>query len=345
MMQTPSDPLNHAEELLRSGHKADARELLANYLKGNPDSAKGWWLMSYAVEDLDHQYECLERVLELYPHHRKAQKRLDALRGEILPAKGPLAKLQQSSLSPPIIALIVVLGCVGLAVIGFVGYQLFLPGQSSSPTQAVITEADAPSPTVAGAADQFSITDTPAIATTITQTPVPEATHTPLISSTPTVDPNATPTPISENQIGTSVGEYPPDFTLINAITNEEVNLYDYFGQPVLIVFLNTLAKECDPEMPGLQTVYEKYQEQGLVVLGVGVGSSQSALRNYTGRFGGLTFPLLSDWEHTIANSYDVSGVPTNFFIRKNGKIWQVSYGAMKEETLDAVVGSILRMP
>jgi peroxiredoxin len=141
------------------------------------------------------------------------------------------------------------------------------------------------------------------------------------------------------------VGEYPPDFTLINAITNEEVNLYDYFGQPIVIVFLNTLAKECEPEMPGLQAVYEKYQDQGLVVLGVGVGSSQSALRNYTGRFGGLTFPLLSDWEHTIAKSYDVSSVPINFFIRKNGKIWQVSYGAMKEETLDAVVGSILRMP
>jgi len=341
-MQTQPDPLDQAEELLRSGYKADARELLATYLKEKPGSAKGWWLMSYAVGDLDKEYECLERVLELYPGHRKAQKRLNALREEILPSKSPLEKLQQSSRSLPMIALIVVLGCVGLAVIGFVGYRLFFSGKEPSPTQSIIAGATAPSST---AIDQLAITNTPEATSTITQTPVPAATHTPLISPTPTVDPNATTTPISEHQIGTSAGEFPPDFTLINAITNEEVNLYDYFGQPILIVFLNTLAKECDPEMPGLQVVYEKYQDQGLVVLGVGVGSSQSALRNYTGRFGGLTFPLLSDWEHTIAKSYDVSDVPTNFFIRKNGKIWQVSYGAMKEETLDAVVGSILRMP
>jgi peroxiredoxin len=342
MTQNPSDPLDRAEELLRSGYKADARELLSSYLREQPDSAKGWWLMSFAVGDLDQQYECLERVLELHPGHRKAQKRLNALRGEILPAKGPLEKLQQSSRSLPMIALIVVLGCLGLVVVGFVGYRLFFFDQEPSPTQDVIAGIAVPSSTVA---EQQLITDAPGVAPTITQTPIPAVTQTPLISPTPTIDPNATPTPVPENKIGSGVGEYPPDFTLINAITNEEVNLYNYFGQPILIVFLNTLAKECDPEMPGLQAVFEKYQDQGLVVLGVGVGSSQSALRNYTGRFGGLTFPLLSDWEHTIANSYDVSDVPTNFFIRKNGKIWQVSYGAMKEETLDAVVGSILRMP
>jgi hypothetical protein len=37
--------------------------------------------------------------------------------------------------------------------------------------------------------------------------------------------------------------------------------------------------------------------------------------------------------------------VPTTFFIRKNGKIWQVNHGAMKEGELDAVVSTILRMP
>jgi peroxiredoxin len=253
--------------------------------------------------------------------------------------------LQQSLPTHLIIALILILGCVGLAVIGFLGYRLVFPGQNPSPTQGVIAQGAAPSSTVSKMADQSSITETPAVPPTITQTPVPEATYTPLVSNTPTVDPNATQTPIPENKIGTSVGQFPPDFTLINAISNAEVNLYEHFGQPIVLVFFYTLAVESEPEMPGLQAIYEKYQDQGVVVLGIGVGSSQSALRNYTGRFGGLTFPLLSDWEHTIARSYDVSGVPTTFFIRKNGKIWQVNYGAMKEDELDAVVSSILRMP
>ena len=82
-----------------------------------------------------------------------------------------------------------------------------------------------------------------------------------------------------------------------------------------------------------------------MVVLGVGVGSSRPALRNYTGRFGGLTFPLLSDWEHTVARDYEVGRVPTNVFIRRNGRIWQVSPKAMNEAQLDAMVATLYNMP
>jgi peroxiredoxin len=179
----------------------------------------------------------------------------------------------------------------------------------------------------------------------IEQTPSPAATYTPLVSITPTTNSNATRTPIPENLTGINVGQFPPGFTLIDAVTNAEVNLRDFTGKPIVLVFLNTLATECEPEMPGLQAVYKKYQDQGLVVLGVGVGSSQSALRNYTGRFGGLTFPLLSDWEHTTAGIFDVETLPTNFFIRKNGKIWQVSSVTLTEGELDTVINSLLKVP
>jgi len=133
---------------------------------------------------------------------------------------------------------------------------------------------------------------TPTPLPVVEQTPSPTVIYTPLVSITPTTNPNATYTPIPENLIGSSVGQFPPDFTLINAVTNAEVNL-----------------------------------------------------RNYTGRFGGLTFPLLSDWEHSIARTYEVDTLPTNFFIRKNGKIWQVSSEALTEVELDTMINSLLQVP
>jgi peroxiredoxin len=344
MTPTSSDSLERAEELLRSGYKVDARALLIDYLEENPDSAKGWWLMSYAVDDFDQQYECLERVLELHPNHRKAQERMKALMKGALPTRNPLARLQQIELSRPVMALILVVGVVGLLVVGYLGYRLLFSGQTPIPTEADIAQILEASATVAADSNMdIAITNTPIPPPDATHTP--GATHTPLVSNTPTPDPNATLTPLPENLIGNSAGLYPPDFTLINAVTNEEVNLYEQFGKPIVIVFLNTLAKECEPEMPGLQAVYEKYQGQDLVVLGVGMGSSQSALRNYSGRFGGLSFPLLSDWEHNIARAYEVTDVPANFFIRRNGKIWQVSYGAMTEEALNTAIDSLLKVP
>ncbi len=342
MPQTPSNPLEQAEALLRAGKRDEARRLLIGYLDENPASAKGWWLMSYAVDDFDQQFDCLERVLELSPNHRKAQDRLAALKGKALPPKSLISRLKQTPVPVPIIALILFFGCFGLMVIGYLGYQILFPVQPEMPAQAGTAQnLDSTSTAAADIELSLTSTNTPAPLASATQ----KATNTPLVSITPTPDPNATRTPIPGSQVGSQVGQYPPDFTLINAVTNAEVNLHALFGQPLVIVFLNTLAIECEPEMPGLQAVYEKYQDQGLVVLGIGVGSSQSALRNYTGRFGGLSFSLMSDWEHEVAGIYEVATLPTNIFVRKNGRIWQVSYNAMTESELDTVIASLLKVP
>ena len=353
MARSQSEILEQTAELLRSDQKEEAQELLGRFLKENPNSVRGWWIMSYAVSDLDQQITCLQRVLNLSPNHSKAQARLDRLsqKTEKSEPSTPTSKSKNFqnlhlSLSKPAIAILIVFGCLGFLALGYFGYQIFFPANNSVPTQAEIAQDSQTSSIVMGKTATPAWTVTPTAFETAIPTDIStEATRTPLISVTPTINQNATATNVPEGQIGTAAGQFPPDFTLINAVTNAEVNLREFVGQPVLIVFLNTLAKECEPEMPGLQAVYEKYQDQGLVVLGVGVGSSQSALRTYTGRFGGLSFPLLSDWEHEIAKDYNVSNLPTNIFVRKNGKIWQVSYGAMTEAEIEAVIASVLKVP
>jgi len=342
------DPLSRAAQLLRSGYREDARELLVGFLKDNPNSAKAWWLMSYAVNNPDQQVSCLNRVLMLSPNHSGAQSRLAALTGESGETSTDTIRTtsgrKTASLSRPAMALLVAFGCIGFLIVGYFGYQIFFSPSNLLPTQASVAQNPG-SGLISTLEPSFTWTSTPTLQPTSTLTVPPKATVTPLISNTPTSDPNTTRTPIPENLIGIGSGQYPPDFTLINAVTNADVSLRDYIGQPVIIVFLNTMSPESGLEMPELQSVYEKYQDQGLVVLGIGVGASQSALRTYTGRFGGLTFPLLSDWEHEIASTYEIDTVPTNFFIRKNGRIWQVSVGMLKADELDATIASILKVP
>ena len=341
-MQQSSDTLEQVEDLLRTGNKEDARRLLIGFLKEYPESAKGWWLMSFAVSDPDQQFECMERILAIHPNHRKALARMASLVRESQPM-GAALKEKLSGFSLPGIAFIVIFGCVGLMVIGYLTIRIFSSGQKTLNSQAEIAQDLQPSATLITHSALSLNTPTPS--PMVEQTPSPAVTHTPLVSITPTTNPNAARTPIPENLIGNSVGQFPPDFTLFDAVTNAEVNLREFTGKPIVLVFLNTLATECEPEMPGLQAVYKKYQDQGLVVLGVGVGSSQSALRNYTGRFGGLTFPLLSDWEHTTAGIFDVETLPTNIFIRKSGKIWQINSVALTESEMDTVITSLLKVP
>lgn len=77
--------LEQAEELLRAGKRQAALPLLAEYLQGHPNSARGWWMLSLAVTDLRQQIDCMERVLVIDPNYGPAQARLDKLEQMLAP--------------------------------------------------------------------------------------------------------------------------------------------------------------------------------------------------------------------------------------------------------------------
>ena len=87
------------------------------------------------------------------------------------------------------------------------------------------------------------------------------------------------------------------------AISGDELPLSRYAGQVVLVV--NT-ASQCGftPQYEGLQTLHEKYQQQGLVVLGFPCDQfghqepgDESAIDEFCRLNFGVTFPLFSKVE------------------------------------------------
>ena len=70
--------------------------------------------------------------------------------------------------------------------------------------------------------------------------------------------------------VASASGEEKPAGALgfkMNSITGQEVNLADYKGKVALMV---NVASKCGytPQYEGLEAMYEKYQDKGLVVLG-----------------------------------------------------------------------------
>lgn len=77
------DPLQQAEQYLKEGKTQSALPLLAGYVKQHPNSAKGWWLLSFVVPDAKQQIECLERALRLDPQSAPVRSRLEKLKGTV----------------------------------------------------------------------------------------------------------------------------------------------------------------------------------------------------------------------------------------------------------------------
>jgi tetratricopeptide (TPR) repeat protein len=73
------DPLQQGVKAYRTGNKTEARRLLMQAIKENPDDERGWgWLYNAASNDKERE-ACLRNMLRINPKNEKAQTLLDDL--------------------------------------------------------------------------------------------------------------------------------------------------------------------------------------------------------------------------------------------------------------------------
>ncbi len=127
------------------------------------------------------------------------------------------------------------------------------------------------------------------------------------------------------------VGTKAPEFTLPDQ-NGEMKSLADYRGQKVILYFYpKDMTAGCTKQACAFGELYPQFREKGAVVLGVSKDSVKSHKR-FEEKYG-LPFPLLSDTEKTVIQSYDVwkekktagkvsmGVVRTTYLINENGII------------------------
>jgi peroxiredoxin len=111
-----------------------------------------------------------------------------------------------------------------------------------------------------------------------------------------------------------------PDFVSEN-LRGGNTGLADYKGKIVLLNFWATWCMPCRAEMPGMETLWQKYKEQGLVIAAVSVDEGSRGRIETFSKLLDLSFPILLDPESEVSDLYKVSNMPTSFLIDRNGKI------------------------
>ncbi|MFQ5856778.1 MAG: TlpA family protein disulfide reductase [Anaerolineae bacterium] len=138
-----------------------------------------------------------------------------------------------------------------------------------------------------------------------------------------------------------NVGDVAPDFTLKN-LEGEKISLSDFEGQPVLINFWATWCAPCRIEMPAIENMYQKYKDDGFVVLAADVEESITVVRSFVDSMG-LTFPILLDYKGDIARrDYRIRGYPTSYFVGRDGKIVAAHRGMMSEQVMRRYMEQVL---
>jgi cytochrome c biogenesis protein CcmG/thiol:disulfide interchange protein DsbE len=137
------------------------------------------------------------------------------------------------------------------------------------------------------------------------------------------------------------------NFVLEN-IEGDIIELSENIGEgPILISFWATWCKPCKEELPHVQELLEKYEEQGLTVFAISTDSEKSVakVKPYV-KSHNYTFEVLLDTNSEVARSYYVRSVPFTLIIDKSGKVVYQQLGYRKgdeikvEEVISKIIGS-----
>jgi thiol-disulfide isomerase/thioredoxin len=133
------------------------------------------------------------------------------------------------------------------------------------------------------------------------------------------------------------VGRPAPAFQL-QTLEGAPASLDGYRGRPVIVNFWATWCEPCKQEMPALQA--ESAAHPDLVVLGVDNVESAVKVKPYVDQLG-VRFPILLDQDGSVMERYQVTGLPTSFFIDRSGALRSLYRGALTEDTLRSSVAAI----
>lgn len=112
-------------------------------------------------------------------------------------------------------------------------------------------------------------------------------------------------------------------------------------GRPFIVHFWSSSCKTCLKEMPVLESLYERYKEEDLVIYAVHVKQSARTAKAFAERVK-ISFPVMLDSDGKICKEFGVVGVPRTFFIDRKGKIRTKLIGDAPAEDLDRFIKQIL---
>jgi len=108
------------------------------------------------------------------------------------------------------------------------------------------------------------------------------------------------------------------DFTLTD-MQAKLWHLADLKGRVVLVNFWATWCPPCRKEMPDLQALYDKYKDQGFIVLAISDEEAAKVTPFLAERK--ISYPVLLDPGRKVNESFVVEGIPKSFVYNREGKL------------------------
>lgn len=175
----------------------------------------------------------------------------------------------------------------------------------------------------------------------------------PLVTAGPSpapADPRATQYLVGAAGEGLRVGDRAPELELVGPdgrpaplldLEGNPVRLADLRGRPVWINFWASWCPPCQAETPTLRDTAAAYAPQGLELIGISVQeATEDDVRAYVEKYD-LGYTVAADLAGDVFRRYRVFGLPTQYFLDRDGIIRSIVQGPVTPETAAAHLAAL----
>ncbi|MGD8428604.1 MAG: TlpA disulfide reductase family protein [Balneolaceae bacterium] len=128
----------------------------------------------------------------------------------------------------------------------------------------------------------------------------------------------------------------------VSLLNGDSFSLSSHREKAVLMNIWATWCAPCREETPEFVNLYNKYNDDGLVILGVSIDKQgKSVVRPFMEKYK-VNYPIVID-DGTIMDKYGPTmGIPTTYLIDKEGKLQYFAVGALTQKELEPRIKKLL---
>lgn len=138
-----------------------------------------------------------------------------------------------------------------------------------------------------------------------------------------------------------SNGQSAPEFQLDYLQHGDAYFPHDFAGKVVVIRFWADWCPFCETEMRAIEPVYQKYRQQGLIVLALNVRQDRETATAFISKLD-ISYDVLLDREGEVARTYGVLGLPTTFIIDRDGMLYTKIIGESTPQVFENILDELM---
>jgi len=138
-----------------------------------------------------------------------------------------------------------------------------------------------------------------------------------------------------------SSARHAPHFAL-KSLKGNTLNLEDLRGKVVLLNFFATWCPPCRQEIPDFVRLYEKFKDKGLEIVGIALDMQGAAVLTPFVKHFKISYPVLLGTRKVVMDYGGIEGIPTTFFIDRDGFIAEHFVGLRPAMVLEKTITELI---